>query len=359
MTLYTSFSAHKEAETFFDAVHGRFEDACEKTAEGLIEQYFTIGGYTLCLKYCGSALIDHVSPPLEHGRRSVCDNPDLTICLWDSASSNTEMVAPPWATKEFEHQGEIKEFNNDRIATLFQPGEDTLNLLDFSRNLGVFWRRDAINVPYYLTGAPLRSILHWWMSNNGRQFIHGAAVGKDSGGVLLIGKGGSGKSTAAISCLNSDLSYVGDDYCLMSLDPDPHAYCLYNSAKLNFDHFRRFPHLTPYLHNKHPSEEDKGLVVLQRHMPEKLISGFKIKAVLLPQVLGNTQSRIYKTSAASALAALAPSTMFQLTRNRELSFRRITQLVKSVPAFVLESGTDIESIPREIESLLESDLLDS
>ena len=353
------FSANKEAVTFFDEVLEKFEEACEKSAEGLMERYYEIGGYTLCLKYCGSALMDHVSPSLEHGLRPASDTPDLTICLWDSASGNTEMVPPPWATKEFEHQGEIISFNNEHIATLFQPGEDTLNLLDFSRDLGIFWRRDAINVPYYLTGAPLRSILHWWMSNNGRQFIHGAAVGRESGGVLLVGKGGSGKSTAAISCLNSNLSYVGDDYCLMALDPEPYVYSLYNSAKLDFDHFDRFPQLVPYLHNQHPSEEDKGLVILQRHFPEKLISGFTIKAVLIPRVLGNAQSQIHRTSAASALAALAPSTLFQLTRNRELSFRRISQLVKTVPAFVLDSGTNIQSIPAVIETLLESNLVDN
>jgi hypothetical protein len=196
------------------------------------------------------------------------------------------------------------------------------------------------------------------MSNNGRQFIHGAAVGNTDGGVLLVGKGGSGKSTAAISCLSSNLSYAGDDYCLMAWDPQPYVYSLYNTAKLDFDHFERFPHLVQHLHNRHPSEEDKGLVILQRHMPERLIAGFPVKAILIPRVVGHAQSRIRSASAAQALMALAPSTMFQLTRNREQSFRRITQIVKTVPTFVLESGSDMEGIPTAIENLLEKGLPD-
>jgi len=348
-----SFSADGEATAFFDRVLERFREACGNSAEGPIDLYYEIAGYTLCLKFCGSALIEHVSPALEHALIPARAHPDVTICLWDSASSDTAMVTPPWSAKDFEHQGEIIAFNNERIATLYQPGEDTLNLLDYSRNLGIFWRRNTVDIPYYLTGAPLRSILHWWMSNNGRQFIHGAAVGKKEGGVLLVGKGGSGKSTAAISCLSSGLSYAGDDYCLMAWDPEPRVYSLYNSAKLDFDHFERFPDLVPLLHNRHPSEEDKGLVILKRHLPDKLISGFPIRAILIPRVSGQSGSSVRMASAAQALMALAPSTMFQLTRNREQAFRRVSQLVKSVPAFILESGTDIQGIPAVIEDLLE------
>jgi hypothetical protein len=272
--------------------------------------------------------------------------------LWDSKSTGVKMIAPPWERDAFFYQGEIHEYNTERIYTLFQPGEDTLNLLDVSADIGIFWRRDSQNIPYYTIGAPLRSLLHWWMKQHNRHFLHAAAVGTPRGGVLIVGKGGSGKSTAALSCLDSHLLYAGDDYVLISLDPEPYVYSLFNSAKLNVDQVKRFPHLIPLLYNEEPSEEDKSLILLNQHRPEKLCTGFPIKAILLPKVTGRRKAAFSKTTPTTALTALAPSTIFQLNRNRTQSFQVLTRLVKEVPAYVLECGTDVTQIPDIIQEVL-------
>ena len=104
--------------------------------------------------------------------------------------------------------------------------------------------------------------------------VHAASVGSSTGGALLIGKGGSGKSTAALACLSSSLMYAGDDYCLVTAEPSPAAYCLYNTAKLKKDtDLERFPHLAHCEYNPSRKEGEKLMMFVNDHFPEKIVEG--------------------------------------------------------------------------------------
>ena len=82
---------------------------------------------------------------------------------------------------------------------------------------------------------------------------------KQHGGVLLAGKGGSGKSTTALTCLNSELQYVSDDYCVVVAQPSPFAYNLYCTAKVRADNTHRVPHLMPTVSNGNRLGDEKAL----------------------------------------------------------------------------------------------------
>ena len=99
------------------------------------------------------------------------------------------------------------------------------------------------NLPYWETAAPFRILFHWWSQSFGGQISHAAAVGRDGKGVLLAGRGGSGKSTTAICCVDAGMEYVGDDYVLLTRTPTPTAHSLYNSAKIHTAFLRQaLPH---------------------------------------------------------------------------------------------------------------------
>jgi hypothetical protein len=59
-------------------------------------------------------------------------------------------------------------------------------------------------------------------------------------------------------------------------------------------------------------------------------------------------------SRAAALAALAPSTIFQLHPPQENALARMAALVSQVPCYSLELGSDIERIPEAILPLVEA-----
>ena len=94
------------------------------------------------------------------------------------------------------------------------------------------------------------------------------------------------------------------------------------------------------------------MIFLQDHYPEKVVAGFPLKAILLPRVTGGTATTLKMTSAGTVLGALAPSTLVQLPGSNQDALRAMTNLVRQLPCYVLEVGTDISKIPKTISNLL-------
>ena len=184
------------------------------------------------------------------------------------------------------------------------------------------------------------------------QPIHAGAVGYPDGGVLVVGGSGSGKSTATLACLDSDIGYAGDDYVLVRTEPEPRVYSLYNTAKLEPDNLARFPSLRPHLDNAGALGTEKALVFLHRARPDKISRGFPIRAILCPRVTGRPDTVCRPARAQDAFLAIAPTTTMHLAGARRQTLEKLFRLAKSVPSYVLESGTDIPQIPRAISRLL-------
>lgn len=339
--------ASKSVE-YFQSVYELFKSSQQVT--GPVERSYIIGGYRIRLSFSGPALLS-LTRALEHLATDDHSTPDLTICLWDSESTSQRMTQRPWQEDDFLARGVIQGYNTERIYTAFQHGSAAVSMLDKERDLAVFWAPDH-RLPYWENGSPLRTILHWWLLSRGLQLVHAAAVGNSSGGVLIGGKGGTGKSTTALACLESNLSYVGDDYTLLGLDSGPMVHSLYNSAKLNSDHIQRFPVLLPKIANPGRLDEEKALLFVNEHYPLKVATRLPVRAILLPRVTGLAETRLKRVSAAMTLAGLAPSTIFQLPRSGSEAFKFLATFARQLPCFSLEVGTDLSTIPRAIAGLL-------
>lgn len=333
---------------FFNEVHQAFQLAA--ASAGVVDRYYKLGGYVVRLGFAGDALVPVISPALSH-MATAAAKPDLTICLWDSDSTGLRLPPTPWR-EHYAVRGEVEGYNNDRIYTVYDHESCGLSMLDNARNLAVLWVPETGRIPYWVKGAPLRTILHWWMSGHGRQLVHSAAVGTSGGGVLIVGKGGSGKSTTALACLESGLLYAGDDYVIVSADPLPHAFSLYNTAKLVPERLDSFPRLAAYIDNADRLDVEKALIFIKGAHAMQLSAGFPLKAVLVPRVTGIRDTIIRKASPAVSLAALAPSTIFAHPRGGEAEFRFLARFVKRLPTYIIECGTDLAHIPHAITDLL-------
>ncbi len=182
--------------------------------------------------------------------------------------------------------------------------------------------------------------------------IHAAAVGRPDGGVLLVGKGGSGKSTTALACLRSELVHAGDDYVLIAGVPSPFVYSLYHAAKVVPEQLWRVPHLEPWVSNRDRLDLEKAVVYLNEGFAEKLSAGFPLRAILLPRVTGGRDTRLVPASADQSLDALVPSSFIQLPGLGREGLQTMVRTVQSLPSYVLELGTDLARIPPVIASLL-------
>ena len=338
--------------TFFKVIYRTFQRA-EQNAGGPIERFYVIGGYTIRLRFAGSALIPFITPALEHLAAKPAMVPALTVCLWDSASTDTKMPPPPWKIDDYVARGEIWGFNNERFNTVFQTDVSILNMLDSEQNLAIYWIRDFRHLRYYETASPLRTFLYWWMRKHDRQMVHAAAIGNSNAGVLIPGKGGSGKSTTSLACLHSGLFYVGDNYVLLSQESTPFAYSLYNSCTLQAANIRhRFPYLMTKISNPEKLDVEKALLFVHQHYHEFVTKRIPIKVILLPEVTSQHTTRVRRVSPAKTLISLAPSSLFYLPNAGQDDFQRMACLVKQVPSYVLELGADISKIPDVILELL-------
>lgn len=324
----------------------------EMKCNGPINRWYNVGDYPVRLRFANEALVPTMSRALEHLTTTAHRSPDLTVCLWDSASTGSAMPPPPWSDSDYRERSEIRGYNTNGYRTAYELGSNFLSMLDTERNVALFWTRDADELPSYVSSAPLRTILHWWAGGHEHRLVHAGAVGTSDGGVLLAGKGGSGKSTTALACLDSDLSYVSDDYCLLESDPEPYAHSLYSSGKFGPGSVPHLPHLTSKINNADGLDTEKAIVFLNQHYPEKLTAGFPVRAVFIPRVHDQTHTTITPASRMESLHALAPSTLFQLSGAGRDAFADLATFAKNTPAYHLNLGSHTPSTPAAISDFL-------
>ena len=342
----------QEPIAFFDAIYDAYLTA-EKGAGGSQDYFYTVGGFKVRLRFAGPALVPYFIRALAHLEVEPVCEVDLTLCVWDSQSTHIPLPDCPWSPEDQQKQGVIRGFNNDRMYTVVDGGEQyALNLLDRNRNLGIYWCSDPDRIPYWVTGAPLLKLFYIWMEHQGFQLIHAGAVGFSSGGALLVGKSGSGKSTTALACLQSDLGYAGDDYCLLSFKPVLTVHSLYSTGKKNADDIRRLPELQNVISNRQRLVTEKALYFINDHYSQKILFQFSLKALLIPQITSQIETSITSASAARALVALAPSSIFQLPGAGSVAFQRMSKLVKTIPVYTLNLGSDPQLIAPVICKLL-------
>jgi hypothetical protein len=337
---------------YFDGIRETFA-AAERTA-GSVERRYAIGPLVLRLRFAGPALVPAITSALAHLPPGDPEREQVTVCLLDCAGAAVQRPAPAWGLERYGARGEIAGFAEGRIRAVYDVTQRALCMADLARGLGVFAIADVHAIPYYERGAPLRPILHWLLGAHGHQLVHGAAVGTPAGGVLLAGRGGSGKSTSALACLGSGLLYAGDDYVLLGSGPSPVVHSLYSTAKLDGAQLERFPRLRPLVDNGAQLATEKALIFLARHLPETLSPGFPLRALLLPRITGRRDSRLVPASPAAALSALAPTTLFQLPGDGHRAFHTLSALARALPSRWLELGTDLTRIPGVLAEVLHS-----
>jgi hypothetical protein len=333
----------------FEAIAASFHRAWQ--AGDRLERFYAIGGEPVRLRFARSDLLRLLAPALAHLETASCEAPALGVGIWDAASTGGIVPSlPDWWWDDCTGKGGVHVCHAERIHSAAHAW--TLTLLDAPANAGLFWIEDPGRLTCSEIGAPLLRLFHWWVRGRGALVVHGGALGTPEGGVVLAGKGGTGKSTACLSALGSGLLYAGDDYCLLRPHPAPYVHSLYCSGKIDAQDAGRFPFLARALANRRRLPAEKALFLLQDHFPRQLATGFPLRAVLVPRVTDRRTTAIVPMAASAALLALAPSTIFQLPDTGAPELRALGAIVRAVPCYRLDAGTDLAGIPQAIAGLL-------
>ncbi len=338
------------AAGFFDALHRSFERAAAE-AGGTAERSFRIAGHAVRLRFAGADPAPFTEA-LEHLACGPAPEPALTVCVFDTASTRTLPPPAPWRPDEVREAGVIESLSGERFRTVLQLATETLTMLDRERGVAICWVRDAAALPMPERAAPLRRLLQGWLADRGLMLVHGGAVGTPRGGVLLTGPGGSGKSNAALACLEAGLLYAGDDYCALSPRPEPRVHSLYSTGKTHPADLARLPFLVPMVANPATAAEEKAVYFLHRHVPERLSGGFPLRAILLPVVSPGAGTSLAPVTRGTTLRALAPTSVLLAPQVGATTLAALAACVRGVPTFALRVGSDPARVPERISSLL-------
>jgi hypothetical protein len=338
------FDAGRE---YLEALEHAFLNAARRA--GGSEQFYSVAGHLLRVRLAGDALAPLIIPPLEHLKASSSRaEPELTICAWDPETTGVSAPDCPWDTGDGGDQAKISVRNWEGVEFALFKGSGELNVLDRRRRLGFH----CVNRAAAIFSGPLLIQIHWWLSEFGLHCIHAGAVGFKEGGAILAGRGGSGKSTSALCCLDSNLGYVADDHSLLSAGAAPYVHSLYSSGKLTPSQLDKLSFLKPLADSPKGVAADKTIIFLAQRARQKLLPGFPVRMVLVPRIVGGSTTTAVPIPPVEAVKALAPSTLFQLIGAGQKDFRAMAELVQKVPCYRLELGTDLSAIARTIERLL-------
>jgi hypothetical protein len=325
-------------------------DRAASSAGGFKDRYFRIAGLSLRLRFAGS-LTAPMTLALSHLESEPTSDPELTVAIWDSRSTDTEAPRPPWGGDAYLEHGVIRDYFEPGFYALYPPGTGVLQVLDEQNRRGYFWMDDTERLGLWETGAPLRTLIHLWLSGRGHQLVHAAAVGRPDGCVLLVGGSGAGKSSSALVCLSSPLQLLAEDYCVVSPGSPDLVSSLYCTAKVAPETLERLPELRPLVESGPTPDSEKALLDLNR-MPERMLAAAPLRAVAIPRIVSKEESSATLASRGAALAAVAPSTLLQLPGNDTRAMATLRRIVTSVPCYELEVGSDPARIPPAIESIL-------
>lgn len=341
------------AKAQFAAFRSGF-DAAAESAGGESVYDFVIGGGRVRLMFAGEALASRLLPAFGHLRSTVKGDAGLTVRLWDSGSTGIGLSADCGSLEEHARYGMPNARWSGPVQSAYARPDSGLSMLDTETNEAIYWLPDAAVAPFEDRSAPMRGIFNWWMARNGRQLVHAAAVGTDAGAVLIVGRGGSGKSTTSLACLSAGMRYVSDDYCLVGLEDGPRAYSLFRTAKLYAHNLHRLPHMASEVINESRLSFEKGVLVLGEQYDAQVTAELPIRAILVPAVKDRDEPVIRPIARPLALAAIAPSTLLQLSSTRADSMRTMGALVRAVPTYSIELCRDVTRIPPAIRQLLET-----
>ena len=335
-----------------------FDSAMESFAvaarTGVIEQRFELAGATIAVQFAGRPLARTLGAAFDHHPRGAAA-PDFTVVAWDCRSTDAPVPRIAFDALDGGITAEARVEGDQPVECRYDGARRMLSAYERATQTAVFCVADADELPHWERSSPFRQLLAWFFRARGLHLLHGAAVGGRDAGLLLVGRGGSGKSSSALACLEwpePGLGVAGDDYCVVATAPHAVAWSLYRSAKVGWSQLDWFPTLSGAVVNRDTPDDEKALLMLGPPRTPALAPEVAVDAIVVPTVRVPGPTAVERVGRAAALQALAPSSMFQLAGPNADDFRELAAMVAARPAWRLWLGGEPGAVPAVLAAAL-------
>ena len=332
-----------------------FRHAADLLPGEVSDHQFRIGGHRLRLQIVGTELAARMTWPFDHLRvpDDQAEPADLSIKLWDGAATGDERPVG-----DLRHGFEAATLLDDGVLATGRGGRllghqspHASMILDLDGGVTHGWISSAAETSPFT----LKPVLFGWHVSHDLLPVHAALIARDGKGIFLGGRQDSGKSTTALLCSRAGFTYLGDDFIGLAapgLDGVV-GHSLYNVARLEAGHSRRLPWLQSHRLGASDGSAKQVFSVMDV-MPMQMGAKAPIRAVVLPRVMADAQTALRPADPGPSLLRIAPSTILQLPFVPPPQvLARLSHLIRSVPVYWLDLGTDFECIPRLLGGLLD------
>lgn len=338
----------------FKKMERAFEEAAVKRSDTLRSGYYSFCGRSAKVSCVGDGLAESYERILSHlqmvGAESI--QPELNVQLWDQSEAQTG--CPVVILDEYSYQFRTVTASPDSRFVFDQDPETTL-AFDRKTQKIVISVASARRLNHFDRAKPFNRLLSLWLRDRGTQVIHAAMLAKNGEGILLTGKGGSGKSSSILASVLAGFSFLGDDYIGLEETPTGSflGHSLYNSILLEAKHLKSFGDIRADTYNGNPVRGEKVIIYTGDTFTGQLARCAPISALALPRIVNSDRSHVFPATKMEALLSLAPSSLKLQISPKAWELEQQAKLVERVPCFWLELGHDMDAIPECIDSLLD------
>lgn len=204
-------------------------EASVRVLEGPLRHRWKFGESEIAIQIWGSqaspfdAAIEPATGPSKR--------PIYVIDVIDAESTGVPWPGIQLVSEDFGRGRRLDRWSDDRFESFALKEEKGIAVADQHARRAIVWLPSLNKVDPREQGAPFRWLAEGIAGAAGQGILHCAAIGRSGRAALVVGHAGAGKSTLALTALGAGWSYFGDDYVLVSADPEPRCFRIYRSAK--------------------------------------------------------------------------------------------------------------------------------
>lgn len=312
-------------------------------------QYFKIAGFHIRIACLVPEMNKRIYPAFAH-LQAPEGNEDLSIYVLCQQNMPYPLKLLSGYQQKLGSRGEVTHLSNDDIQTIYNHHDGAFNLIHLKQNIAIYWVRSVAHMPWWIAGSPLQRIIACWMRAQGLELTHAAAVANQHAAIVLAGKSGSGKSTTTLSCIDSGLFCLSEDYCLIDMKSRSQVFSVYNSLKLEPATLSRFPQYARYAINQVRAPHEKALMFQHDIYPEQLCNARPITAIVSLKL--GEKTMLQRCHPAINTLALAASSIFQLSSSTQATLTHFKTLCLEQDCYQLTLGPDTKKNVSRIKQLL-------
>jgi hypothetical protein len=321
--------------------------ACDRalaSEDALTVSDVRLAGYVIRLRIAGARLASRLLEAfIPTAAPAPGDTADLTVDIWDSSEHTT-------APKTAELWDRLRSDDGHYFLDATPRVVNWLDRVDHRMLVRVSSTHRLTPGDVY---QPFSSLLALWLADRETPAIHAGAVGHDGDVVLITGRSGSGKSTAALSCLLAGFDYLGDDFIVLQRSAGAWlAHAAYRTAHLESTHLARFPRLAAAVPRPPAPNEGKSVICIDRAFAGQPRRTARVRGIVMPRIVPGGRTELRSAPKSAALLAMAPSSLLMRPAGTPAAFDAVAALAAAVPTYWLEMGSTLSAIPQALNLLL-------